>query len=576
MQSMVRLPFLLAIFLLLSIESIAVSSHEDSIPILKPTVMPEAQQLFNKLLDKEASSFQGIFETNSNSNKNTDNAVVLRLPAMSMINAMAYVQNELHTHNKGRELAQSYVLECDQTTHECEMQIHFSEKDLPDEPVVAIYQFKVLTEFGPVTTETVENLTSKPEGNNSQEKEQSEPFCERDYPCPTPSSSYIPRPSPTVDGSMSSETFPALSESDLPALEPNWYEKLSIYQNIHTSDTLVLRNNIIYYTGKSLPLLLDLLNSLLFYAGTINTSYGYYSHFANTQVLAEILALGDSLPRVINDHNLVLVTPQADATAYSLAAAIYVTYKYYWNDLVLNKKKMSQADVRVFFAWKLFANIATKALSELGEYRLFADESDPEIRKMKASVFTSLVTAMPYGAKLVVSVLTGNNYANHLLKAIPADHLLSCSISTNGSCIQLFFHRLLGEADMTMKPAIGTEPAMKVQSGLSYLPSAITQATIGQVCSRVGLTVVGRHYTKGAGYALVDGVDKYMIAQGSSDLTRYTVLTGGALMMSAANYQYSKAFATGFSSRYAKYMMMYAATVIGTVIEFYFHTTILR
>uniref|UniRef100_UPI0021496320 hypothetical protein n=1 Tax=Endozoicomonas sp. SESOKO3 TaxID=2828744 RepID=UPI0021496320 len=80
----------------------------------------------------------------------------------------------------------------------------------------------------------------------------------------------------------------------------------------------------------------------------------------------------------------------------------------------------------------------------------------------------------------------------------------------------------------------------------------------------------------GAGYALVDGVDKYLIAQGASDLSRYTALTGGALFMSYSNYSFNRAFASGFSYRYAKYLMILASTAFMTLSELYFHTTILR
>ncbi|WP_062270189.1 hypothetical protein [Endozoicomonas arenosclerae] len=567
MQALVRLFLSLSILIVLSVESIAQSSIEDSIPVLRPSVMPDAHLLFNKLLDKDATSFEGIFVTGSDRKKQEEDSVyVVRLPAMTHSAAIDYVKNELPTTHRGRTLTQSYVLECEQKNHKCELYVHLHESELTDKPIAATYEIPIILELEAAKTDESTSTSEAFEGNARQEntKRQSEEHCEAGLPCP----------SPTVDSTEISEAKPTITNSDLPDVEADWYEKLYIFQNMQSSDTLVLRQNIVYYSGKSLPLLLDLLNSLLFYAGTIDTSFGYYGHFANTQVLAEILALGDHLPTIIKDHNLVLVSPQVDATGYSLAAAIYVTYKYYWNDLVLDKKHMSQSDVRVFFAWKLFANVATKAVSQFGENRLFADESDPEVRKMKASVFTSLVTAMPYGAKLVASVLTGRNYANHLLKAIPADHLLSCSISTSGNCLQLFFHRLLGDADLVTIPATATEPAKQVQAGLAYIPSAITQATIGQVCKKAGLTVVAGHYTKGAGYALIDGVDKYLVAQGASDLKRYSVLSGGALIMSATNYQYSKAFATGFSNRYAKYMMLYAATAIVTAMEFVFYTSI--
>lgn len=237
---------------------------------------------------------------------------------------------------------------------------------------------------------------------------------------------------------------------------------------------------------------------------------------------------------------------------------------------------MTASDLRMFYAWKLFANIATKAINEFASQNVFTNETDDDIHKMKSSLFTSLVIALPYGTKLLVSAFTGNNYANHILKAVPADHLLSCSISVSGVCLQLFFHRILGEADTTIVPATALEPAKKVTSGLSYIPSAITQVAMGKAFNALGMTVCGGHYIKGAGYALVDGVDKYLIAQGASDLSRYTALTIGALFMSYSNYSFSKAFASGFSFRYSKYLMILASTAVMTWFELYFHTTTLR
>ncbi|WP_257288213.1 MULTISPECIES: hypothetical protein [unclassified Endozoicomonas] len=485
---------------------------------------------------------------------------------MDLQEARTFLDTTLSNQLKERSLDHEIRVPCNRQSRKCDVEVYLFNQRESSKQLTEIIRFTVLLNLRPATVNTDSYHSSKIDksGSNAHSglEEESDSHCIASMSCPS--------------ASVSTTETASLQESDLPDLDQDWMDRVHVYRNQENGDNLVIRDNIVYYTGKSLTVILSLFNTLLFQSGPIDTSDGYYGHFTNAHVLAEALAMGDTIPLLIRDHKLAYVTPQLDATGFALSLAIYVTYVYYWDNLTLDKRKMSGADVRVFYAWKLFANIATKAIGEVAEQRVFANETDSDIHKIKSSLFTSLITALPYGTKLLVTAFTGNNYANHLLMAVPADHLLSCSISVNGVCIQLFFHRILGEADMTIVPATSLEPAKKVTSGLSYIPSAMTQVAIGKALNALGMTVCGGHYIKGAGYALVDGVDKYLIAQGASDLSRYTALTGGALFMSYSNYSFNRAFASGFSYRYAKYLMILASTAFMTLSEFYFHTTILR
>ncbi|KEQ15078.1 hypothetical protein [Endozoicomonas numazuensis] len=566
MRSLVKTFCVLILLTYITPHCVAESSLGDSIPLFAPTLLPDPGLGLEKQMNIDGAWFQQHFSTHAETQDDSATPIITELPDMYSEDVESFIKIALPRQLEERNLRYEVRAPCNQQTRKCEIEIHLFDKDPKLINPVEIKRFKVILGLRPSVAHDLPEVDQTNEASSDSNDVVNNSFCSADMPCPSPSLSV----------SQTTNTLDTLRETELPELDPDWLKKVHVYQNKENGDNLVLLNNIVYYSGKSLPLLLDLFNALFFYSGPINTGAGYYGHFANTQVLAEVLALGDSLPALIKDHNLVIVSPQVDASGYSLALAVYVTYKYYWDNLVLNKKEMTQADVRTFFAWKLFANIVTKTINELASQKVFVSETDPDLKKMKASLFTSVVTALPYGAKLLISAYTGNNYANHIIKAIPADHLLSCSISTNGGCIQLFFHRILGDADMTVVPATALEPAKKVTSGLSYIPSAMTQAAIGKAFNALGMTVCGGHYIKGAGYAVVDGVDKYLVAQGVSDLTRYTALTGGAVFMSVSNYSFSKAFATGFSNRYAKYLMTLAGTTLITLAEIYFHTTILR
>ncbi len=511
---------------------------------------------FETGIDVHAAWFQQHFGVDAIQEQESVEFIITELPDMYSEEAREYLEVTLPGLLKARSLDHEIRAPCNQQRLKCDVEIYLFNQQETSKQLTEIVRFTVLTQIKPAEV-------SSGSDHSSLEKD-AQSHCTAKMDCPT---------------ATDSETKTALfQESDLPELGTDWLEKVHVYQNKENGDSLVIRNNIVYYTGKSLTVLLKLFNSLLFSSGPVDTSDGYYGHFANAQILAEALALGDIIPLLIRDHNWSYITPQIDASGYTLSLAIFCTYLHYRDNLglVLNKKEMSESDVRIFYTWKLFANIATKAINEVAEKKIFAKETDSEINKMKSSLFTSLVTALPYGTKLMVTAFTGNTYANNILKAVPADHFLSCSISVNGACIQLFFHRILGEADITIVPATSLEPAKKVTSGLSYIPSAITQAAIGKAFNSLGMTVCGGHYIKGAGYALVDGADKYLVAQGASDFTRYSALMAGSLFMSYSNYSFSKTFASGFTNRYAKYLMIWATTTFMTLSELYFHTSTLR
>jgi hypothetical protein len=341
--------------------------------------------------------------------------------------------------------------------------------------------------------------------------------------------------------------------------------------------------NVQYYLSKGLPFLSDFLIGPYFFSEPESTRGSYKDHLGSTTVLGESLHAGKIIPELIADHNLTVVSPEIDGAVYTFTAALGLTLTLFRNNMVVDKKAMAHGTSQLFFLYKIPANLVTKALNQHNSETHFAEETSKSLQVIKSRSLTSLEVAIPYGLKVLGGYFLGSTLDNHLILAVPAEHLFSCSASNLNEVFQTGWHEVLGELDNTRVPANSGKAVKAVCSGYSHLLTAGTDVLVGApmiyLDHKLGLSlykvpvmmVYGKHLIKGSAYALVDGTDKYLIANGYDDLPRFTAMTTGSLALSYLNYHIYKPFMVGFSNRYAKYAFLWLTLLFATAVEAAFY-----